>query len=351
VSSPASGGVSSAAGTALWSSPEWQEGAVAWLDAQLGAAGRRRTGPVEQPHLRPWATALRAQTDGGVVWLEAASAGTAFEIQLYPLLQRTVPRWVLPPLAIDLERRWIVLPDGGECLGNSVPPDAIAPALREVLPQYAALQRELMPHTDEMLALGVSDMRAAALPAAFDEALRVASAYAEQRGNPQDRELCARVGEQRELFAGWCRELAAAPVEPSLDHNDLHPWNIFVQRSAPGAAIEARFYDWGDSVLAHPFASLLVPLSQLRQRQQLELDDARLLALRDVYLDSFSDAAPAPDLIRTLELASRCAKVARALTWARALRFLSDEEAQNLARAPLRWLGYLLDDEYLGIGG
>lgn len=341
----------SAAGTELWSSREWREGAIAWLDEQLRAAGRRRTGPVEQPHLRPWATALRAETDGGVVWLKAASAGTAFEIQLYPLLQRAVPRWVLPPLAIDLERSWIVLPDGGPSLGDSVPADAVVPALREVLPQYAALQRELTPHADEMLALGLSDMRAAALPAAFDEALRVAAAYVEQQGNAQDRDLCARVGEQRETFSSWCRELAAAPVGPSLDHNDLHPWNIFVQRPAPEAPWEARFYDWGDSVLAHPFASLLVPLGQLRQRQQIEIDDARMLALRDVYLDCFRDLAPASDLVRTLELACRCAKVARALTWARALRFLNDEEAQNLARAPLRWLGYLLDDEYLGIGG
>ena len=339
------------AGTELWSSPSWREEAIAWLDAQLRAAGRRRTGPVEQPHLRPWATALRAQTDGGVVWLKAASAGTAFEIQLYPLLQRSVPRWVLPPLAIDLERSWVVLPDGGKSLGDSVPEDAIVPALREILPQYAALQRELTPHADEMLALGLGDMRASALPAGFDEALLWASVYVEQRGNSQDRELCARVGEQRETFSGWCRELAAAPVLPSLDHNDLHPWNIFVQQASPGAPFAARFYDWGDSVLAHPFASLLVPLGLLRQRQQIELDDARLLALRDAYLEVFRDLAPASDLIRTLELACRCAKVARALTWARALRFLSDEEAQNLARAPLRWLGYLLDDEYLGIGG
>src|SRR5262249_38694058 len=140
---------------------EWLAGAIDWLDTQLGAAGRRRTGAVTQPHLRPWATALRAETDQGAVWLKAASSGTAFEIQLYPLLQRAVPRWVLEPIAIDLARNWIVLPDGGTTLGDRVTGAELVPSLAEILPQYAALQRELMPHAGALLALGLSDMRAA----------------------------------------------------------------------------------------------------------------------------------------------------------------------------------------------
>jgi hypothetical protein len=338
------------AGTELWSSAEWREVAIAWLDAELQAVGRERTGPVEQPHLRPWATALRAPTTQGKVWLKAASRGTAFEIQLYPLLQRVVPHWVLAPIAVDLERNWILLPDGGEALGQSIPEADLVPALALVLPQYAHLQRELTPHAEEMLALGLSDMRAAVLPERFEEALVVANEYVCKHGNTADRELHERVQQFRGTFSSWCRELAAAPVSPSLDHNDLHPWNIFVQRSEAGR-LDARFYDWGDSVLAHPFASLLVPLGQIRQRRRLNADHPELLRLRDAYLEVFSDLAPAAELIETLELACRASKAARALTWARALQALSDPEARDLARAPLRWLGYLLDDEYLGIGG
>jgi aminoglycoside phosphotransferase (APT) family kinase protein len=55
----------------------------------------------------------------------------------------------------------------------------------------------------------------------------------------------------RGTFVSWCEELEGAAVAPTLDHNDLHPWNIFA-----GGAESVRFYDWGDSVGAHPFASL-----------------------------------------------------------------------------------------------
>ena len=59
-----------------WASPAWLEEATDWIDERLVVAGTRRTGPVEQPHLRPWATVLRVPTSDGTVWLKAAASRT-----------------------------------------------------------------------------------------------------------------------------------------------------------------------------------------------------------------------------------------------------------------------------------
>ena len=48
-----------------WSSDAWLGEAEAWLDQQLAANGIRRVGEVTQPHLRPWATVLRAHRPPG----------------------------------------------------------------------------------------------------------------------------------------------------------------------------------------------------------------------------------------------------------------------------------------------
>ena len=80
---------------ALWSSDAWRQEAVAWLDERLAADGTRRVGEVTQPHLRPWATVLRVPTTRGVVWLKAAGPETAFEVELYGLLERVVPERIL----------------------------------------------------------------------------------------------------------------------------------------------------------------------------------------------------------------------------------------------------------------
>jgi hypothetical protein len=211
--------------------------AVAWIDAHVA-----RTGEVELVRERPWATVLRAPTADGPVWMKLAGRGTGFEVPLYRLLARVVPEDVLVPIAIDEQRAWLLLPDGGPSLGET---RAGADAVIDALVEYGRLQRALAPYAGEMLAHGVPDMRPAIMPARFEEALAAAGEEL-----PEVAALAPAVGE-------WCERLAASPLPASLDHNDLHPWNML---AGP------RYYDWGDSVLAHPFAAMLVPLGMRARR-------------------------------------------------------------------------------------
>jgi hypothetical protein len=335
-------------GVEVWSSASWRDMAVSWLDDQLAAAGIKRTGEVEQPHLRPWATALKAPTDHGLVWLKAAGPGTAFEVGLYQLLQGVVPAHVLTPIAADVTRGWIVLPDGGPPLAERLEGSELVDALVIALPQYGHLQRCLTPHTEELLALGVADMRAAIMPQHFDEALEAVENYVDQRGEAADQTTLQRVAALHGDVASWCDQLAGAPGASSLDHNDLHPWNVLgIAEDGDG---RARFYDWGDSVVAHPFASMLVALGYMQSHAlKVRVDDPQILRLRDAYLDVFSDLAPRAELVEWLELACRVGKIARALTWNRAVRaFGLDEIDEEWARASLETLTSLLDESYLG---
>jgi hypothetical protein len=324
----------SGTGIEIWSSAAWRELAVTWLDAQLAHEGIQRTGDVEQPHLRPWATALKAPTTHGPIWLKAAGPGTAFEVGLYGLLHRAAPECVLAPIASAPARGWIVLPDGGQPLGERVTGDDLVDALVTVLAHYGRLQRELAPQVGEMLALGLGDMRPASMPSRFDEALIAAGRYVERRGDAADRATYAQLGALRDTFAGWCERLADAPVPASLDHNDLHPWNILVARGDTVA--NAHFYDWGDSVVAHPFASLLLPLGWVQRQLGFGRGAPEVLRVRDAYLDVFSDLAPHAELVEALELACHVGKAARALTWERALRALGDAEAGEHTGARVR---------------
>jgi hypothetical protein len=193
-------------GVATWSTPAWQARAVAWVDEQLAASGRARTGAPEQPRVRPWATVLRVPTTGGPVWMKAAGPGTAFEAALYPLLARVVPDRVLAPLGIDIERGWMLLPDGGPSLGERREGDELVDALSHALADYGRLQLELAPHVDELLALGVTDMRPAAMPAAFERALLAV------RRDGGDEALLTRVAALRPDVAAWCAQLATSPL-------------------------------------------------------------------------------------------------------------------------------------------
>jgi hypothetical protein len=329
-------------GMDVWSSVAWRQQAVSWLDEQLAAVGGRRTGDVEQPHLRPWATVLKAQTTNGTVWFKACGPATVFEVGLYQLIDRVAPEHALSPIATDLTRGWIMLPDGGPSLGDHLTGTELADAMETAVAAYGRLQRSLARHVADLLALGITDMRPAIMPKRFEEALQAVGA----RIGATDRTTYERVFGLGETVGTWCDELAAAGGQPSLDHNDLHPWNILMTR-ADGTG-RVRFYDWGDSVVAHPFASMLVPLGYMQHSLGVSLDHPRILRLRDAYLDAFTDLGPHAELVETLQLACRVGKIARALTWDRSLSAQGYDQAGEFASAPLKCLASLLDESYVG---
>jgi hypothetical protein len=190
------------------------------------AAGLERTGEVEQTSLGPWATVLRAPTAGGPVWLKAAGPGTAFEVALYGLLVRTVPDHVLTPIAAHPARCWLLLPNGGPTLGERKAGTDLVDALTRAVGQYGRLQRELEPHVDELLDLGLGDMRPAAMPARFHEAFEAVAAASERNGDSTGRDVHRQVATTEGTVASGYERLHASPVPPSIDHNDLHPRNI-----------------------------------------------------------------------------------------------------------------------------
>lgn len=328
-------------GMAVWSTKRWQAAAVGWADSQLQVAGLRRTGPVAQPHLRPWGTVLQIPTTGGTYWLKAPGPLTTFEIGLYEVFSELCPDQTLTALATDARRGLLLLPDGGPVLGDRQQGEGLIRALMEVLPRYGRLQRDLSAHVPRLLDVGVADMRPERMPERLTEALRKVGAYIERYGEPADRQALADITAMRDQFGSWCAELADSQVPASLDHGDLHPWNIFESTATAGG--RTAFYDWGDSAVTHPFASMLVGISVVRQSLEIGDDDPAVLRVQDAYLDTFTDLAPRETLRRELDLACRVAKVSRALTWDRSLQAQGYDEAGTFGRAPLNTLKSLLN--------
>ncbi|MCE7002543.1 aminoglycoside phosphotransferase family protein [Kibdelosporangium philippinense] len=295
----------------VWTSQAWRDSAESWLDEQLASHGIRRTGELTQPRVRPWGTVLTAPTSAGVIWMKAPGPEAAFEVGLYEVLRDIAAEWVLEPIALDVERGWLVLPDGGPTVRHDP-----YESMLKVLPQYGELQRRLFPHVNRLLAAGVQDMRADVIPQRFDEAV------ATVRRRPHEPELVDEIVARRDVVVERAAQLAEMSIPPSVDHNDLHVGNVFL------AGRRAKFYDWGDSVIAHPLASMLVVA------QTMDVDEASMQRLRDSYLEAFSDLATHRELVEQLELACWVGIVARTLVWDRAL----GPNPARFASAPLETL-------------
>jgi hypothetical protein len=262
---------------------------------------------------------LRIPTDRGAVFCKTVIPALAYEVPVTAALAVWAPDLVTQIIAVDTSRRFLLMEDAGERLRARLEPYTDISAWQGILPRYAELQITVAPHADELVALGAPDRRAAALASAFeeivgtDELLTIAGSHS---ATPEDlATLRGLVGRVRAM----CAELAGT-VPDSIQHDDLHDGQIFLQGGV------ARFLDWGDSNVSHPFYTLVVFQRQLARVLGSDERDARVARLREEYLEPFTAVVTRRQIEACLPLALQLGRLCRALTWADLVRVLPPED-------------------------
>jgi hypothetical protein len=295
-----------------WTEAAWLGEVHAWVDAQLARLGLTHDGPVEQVHVRPWATALRIPTTAGPVWFKAAIPVLAHEAGVVAVISRRRPDLVPELLATDLERGWMLMADGGERLRELVERERSLDRWLAALPRYAELQNDLAGDADELVARGAPDRRLATLADQFEE--------------------LGRSGEHAPRVRDWCAQLADFGIPETIQHDDLHDGQIFVRDG------RYLFFDWGDACVSHPFFSLSVTLEG---NIAWGLDDVEgsvdVAPFRDAYLEPFAHLASRGELEQACAAAQRLGWVCRALNVQRyASALASPHREELLDGVPLR---------------
>jgi hypothetical protein len=264
------------------------EDALDWIHSRM-----RATGPIEVTRRRPWSTVARTTDANGVVWFKACAPVQAFEPRLTAGLAKRWPDLVPEVLAWDEGRAWLLLRDAGMLLrerGN--PPEVWL----EVLPRYSELQRGETARVAEHLAAGVPDLRVETLPEKYSELFRHRLPFAAGAAD--------RVRRFAPTFASWCDELLGHRIAASIQHDDLHHGNVYLDGD------RTRVLDWGDSSISHPFASAVVTFRFLEQINGLAPEDPWFARLRDAYLEPWG-----PGLTEVFDLAVRVGRFAHAIAW------------------------------------
>jgi hypothetical protein len=327
---------------AWWSSASWLSAAIEWIESSLAAAGIRVTGSIEQPRVRFWGTALTVPTDAGLVWFKANHPNQAFEAALVERLGRFVPERVLPVLAVERTRGWMLTTDQGPTLAHH---DGDRWEHRErVVREYAILQRDLCGHREALLAtgLGVLDPRDAP-----DRLLTRIEDFASLPGRHPfalGPEAATAARAQLPLMVRASTVLAESGIPLSLEHNDLHDNNAFI----PEVGSPLRFFDFADAFWAHPFASLFIPMGQVLDDDDPTdpRDHPHGRALIDGYLDAWDHLAPRNQLIRAVHAALVVGHLHRLESWWRVAQGTPAEQLEPwrgvgeyflLERFPQRW--------------
>jgi hypothetical protein len=260
-------------------------------------------GAIEVARERPWATVLRVPLNNSVAWFKACSPVQAFEPRLTVELFARWPDRVAEVLGHDEDRAWLLLADAGKPIGISVNPPEI---WLVVLPLYAELQRGEAAHAHDHLTHHVPDLRLATLAARYEDLL--------QHDLPLEADEISRLRKFTARFAGLCGELAADNIPESVQHDDLHGANLYLQGE------RLRLLDWGDASIAHPFVSLVVTFRFLEEIDKLPGTDPWFARLRDAYLEPWGRG-----LDGAFARAIRIGAFAHAFAWIRQRDALPEE--------------------------
>jgi hypothetical protein len=281
-------------GERRWRDPVWLAAVHDWIDRRLDELGLVRVGVPEQPHVVPGATVLRVRTRSGDVWFKANAARLRHEAALVCWIASRRPDAVPQPLAADTETGWMLMADAGEPLRAVIARERSLSRWYDVLPRYAGVQLDLADTVDELLALGVPDMRLATMPAAYERLLdRIGAKGRFRAAAPMVADLCA--------------ELASYGLPELLQHDDLHDGQVFVRDG------RHLLLDWGDACVSHPFFTLSVTLEGVLAWGPDDIENSVDIApFRDAYLAPYRQRFDG-DLVAATTVALRLGWVCRAV--------------------------------------
>ncbi len=313
-----SGSLPSPARRPDWFRASWYDEADAWIDAELAARGRSRTGPTVPVKVWSMSAVLRVPSEPTPVWMKASCRHFHAEPALTRLVVEMLPAYAPPLIAVDEARGWLLLEDmaGADEEHADAPPAGLGAAAGRIV---ATLQRRSLDHLDEIEAAGVPVRGLTETMHGFDEVLSTGVELVQLSPD----ELAAAHAVRDDVHAA-ADELAALGLPDTLVHGDLHPGNV----AHDGDAV--MLYDWSDAAVSHPMFDL-VHLTH-------HLPDAEAALAKAAYVEVWRAAYPDVDYDRALELAAHVEVAFQVVSYEQIYRDQEDASYWEMSGVVARFL-------------
>lgn len=323
---------------AAWALQGWWAEATAWIGEQAKRTSYALAGRIVQVKICSWSAVLRVHTQTGDLYFKATAPAAAFEPSVTAALAERVPEHSPRVLAIDDDRAWMLMADGGTALRERLDSAQRRARWEHSLTEFARFQIATSGAVARLIALGCPDLRLERVPEQYARLVADEAALMVGRPGGLTAEELARARAMEGEVEAICAELARLGLPATIQHDDLGPGNLLLD-----AAGNTIFFDWSDSSVAHPLLSCYIPLRW--SRYLLAYDQPALDRLRDAYLEPWTAYATRPDLLAAFPLACRLAKLSRALTWHRFVSGMEPEARWEFEDAVPYFLRMFLDDD------
>jgi hypothetical protein len=307
----------------------WLEDVQRWVSESVEAMDLGPKADITFFRERTWGAVARVETSQRLLFFKAQGVPARLEPALVSDLARHWPGLGPDVLAVDLQRAWLLLADHGTRMWDALDPAAQVDVLEQLIPRYARVQRESSGLIERWIAAGAPDRRVENIPKLLDRLL-AGELWGALPLEPAHYHAIEAVVPD---LVRICDSLASMPFAAALDHCDLHGGNVLIGRGSP------RLIDWGDACITHPFCSLFVAYQHAVAMMPPSDRRTAALRLRDVYLETWGDLAPATELRAAFAYATWLGYLIRALSFAYMLDPSDATGRDDVAHFLIRWTG------------
>ena len=288
--------------TPPWEQRGWFNEVKVWIGSQISQLGYDVAGPITQLK-GAWSRSsiLYVPTTVGNLYFKACFEMPPSELEVICLLAERWPDNVPSIVVMDLERRWMLMRDFGDKHLDNMNDDHWHAAVR----LFAEIQMDSVREIDRWVAIGCRDLRPTQMIACMNELFADTMALTRGRHRLAQSEIASLYSFLPQLEE-MCRELSNSAIPLTIHHEDFRSGNTVMFDET------YLYYDWGNTVVSHPFFSINYFLNRIRRPRGMNrsewilwVDDPRRCAIRDAYLQPWTRYEPMECLLEAFTLTRR----------------------------------------------
>ncbi|KTD42859.1 aminoglycoside phosphotransferase family protein [Legionella parisiensis] len=282
--------------------------ALLWAQNYLNQQGYSIQEPFRLIQSSAWARVYQITTATGYLYLKQIPEPFAVEPDLLRYLRSFFPSLVPEILGHNSSLRCFLMGDRGTPLRETLAINYQVDLAKETLKSYVQIQTGLISQLDSLFALKIPDWRLANLPALYLKLLHESEFLNHDGLTPNELQHLISLHPR---VTKLCQHLAQYSIPETIEHSDFHENNIVHQ------AQHLTIIDWGESVIAHPFFSLISFLMHMMRTHQIKEQNEVYTTLRDTYLRYWQAFESQERLLDAFALAKRLSPIKYCLSFFR----------------------------------
>ena len=239
----------------------------------------------------PWSMVLKLQLPEQVVFLKQTPPDLFVETEVMRFIKNHMPLATVPSIfAMNPDLcAFLMTACGQYSLRTKFSGTIEVDLLNQGLKSYIGIQRQLEPVFEQTIDLSIPNWRIKELPTHYSALIEHTEELLKEGMSALEIEQLKQAFPHLESA---CKAIAAFPIKETLVNCDFNENNLIMDEATGVISV----IDWGESVITHPFFSIIAFIRNTQRRYQLSAQDPIIQSIETICFSMWSDITSCDEL-------------------------------------------------------